>query len=126
MKVYICLIIVLFLLVFVAAYTYFWLDSFYIEMKMLAEKMLGNLLEDNYLQTRSSYAVLKKNWDENIIMLHCVIKHSFVEQIGTTIIRIGVYIEQNNIEEAALEGSILLYELKNLSDLEKLTLENIF
>ena len=126
MKIFILLIIAVLLLLSLAVYLLWWLDSLSAQISGLARTALDGTENNSLPQAKNSVAQIKQLWEKNHTTVHCVINHTTVDNISATIIKAEAYLEQNKPEESAVELKLLIFAIDNLSHLEAITLENIF
>jgi len=126
MKIFILLIITVLLLLSLAVYLLWWLNSLSAQISELAYAALDGIVNNKPRQTESSVEKLKQLWEKNHTTVHCVINHATVDNISESIIRIEACLEQGRLDETVTELKLLIFAIDNLSHMEAITLKNIF
>ncbi len=95
------------------------LESLQIELTENQEKIdTEKLISDAYS--------VHEEWHEKVIVLKCLIWHTWVKDIELGLARIAVYVEENDYTEAYAELASLIDYCAHYSDDFKISLENVF
>lgn len=95
------------------------LESLQIELTENQEKIdTEKLIDDAYS--------IHEEWHEKVIVLKCLIWHTWVKDIELSLAKIAVYVEENDFTEAYAELASLVDYCAHYSDDFKISLENVF